>query len=213
MNVIIQAAYGTATILPQYQTKKRLKLKIQCGEKVIYHDITNQMIVPLTFGSGTYSFILYEQTTGNKYQQKSICKKKVVMDTNAYTYSANSYVDFDQHSKFYTLARELNNLDNIYDYFINNFSYDYIEAILSAKQAFTILNLDEIFTKKRGTCYSLSALFAAMLRICKIPTKLVVGTANSNPHAWVEVNGKIYDLANILTHNNLKINYKSERFY
>ncbi len=213
MNVVIQAAYGTATIWAQYQSKRKMKIKLQCGEKVIYHDIKDKLVVPLTFGSGVYSFILYEQSSGNKYHQKSICKKKVVLDANAYTYSANSYVNFDQTSKFYMLARELNNLDNIYDYFINNFSYDYIEAILTAKQAFTILDLNEVFAKKRGICYSLSALFTAMLRICKIPAKLVIGTAGLNPHAWVEVNNKIYDLAHVLTHDKTIINYKSERFY
>lgn len=213
MNVVIQAAYGTAAIWAQYQSKRKMKIKLQCGEKVIYHDIKDKLVVPLTFGSGVYSFILYEQSAGNKYHQKSICKKKVVLDANAYTYSANSYVNFDQTSKFYTLARELNNFDNIYDYLVNHFSYDYIEAIVSAKQAFTIINLNDVFTKKRGVCYSLSALFAAMLRICKIPTKLVIGTANYNPHAWIETNGKIYDLANILAGENTDINYKSERFY
>jgi len=57
--------------------------------------------VPLTFGSGTYSFTLYEQTTSKNYKQKAAYKKKIVLDANAYTYAANSYVNFNEKSHFY----------------------------------------------------------------------------------------------------------------
>ena len=213
MKISIDAAYGVVTIFSQIKSNKKLKLKVSCGDRTIFHDITDQLIVPLTFGSGTYSFTLYEQTIGKNYRQKATYKKKIVLDANAYTYAANSYVNFNERSHFYQLARELGNLDNIYEYFITNFYYDYIGAILSASKSFSILDLNECFDTKKGTCYSLSALFTAMLRICKIPAKLVIGTANSQPHAWVESDNKIYDIANYLTKSNSNVQYKSERFY
>ena len=203
---------GTAKIHTDYQTKKKLKLKVSNGDSSIVYNIIPNLIIPLTFHSGTYRFILYEQVRGNTYAEKTRIYKPVHIKDNAYTLSSNTYVPFNEQSSFYKQALELKTLKQIYEYFLKYFQYDYIEAALTANKSFTPPDIEMCFQKKMGTCYNLSALFAAMLRICGIPTKLIVGKAEKNAHAWIEVQGKRYDIAAKLSHQ--KVNkYQAERYY
>ena len=212
MRVTVNAAKGTATILSQIKTNKKLKLKVSCGNNNIFHTITDSIVVPLTFGSGTYSFTLYQQLNGNKYAQKTVYRTKISLDAKAYTLSANSYVNYNENSSFYILAQQLGNLDNIFEYLQTHFYYDFIEALTTASNAFTTPDLEKCFKNKKGVCYNISALFTAMLRICGISAKLVVGYADGSAHSWVEVNNIRYDITQKLIHTNIK-NYKSERYY
>lgn len=212
MQVTINIDKGTAAINTQYKSNKKLKLRIACGTDVIFHDITTTLVVPLTFGSGLYKFTLFENTTNKQYKEIANFNRRIKIDPNAYALSSNSYVKFSTNSAFYTLAKELKKIDNIYEYFINHFCYDYIYALTAASKSFTLPEIDKCFKEKKGICYNLSALFAAMARICNIPAKLVVGYANKIPHAWVEINGDKYDITAALTRNIIN-NYKAERYY
>jgi len=68
-----------------------------------------------------------------------------------------------------------------------------------------------------GICYDLAAMATAMLRIMGIPTKMVIGYADNQYHAWVEIiNGDksiIYDptvdIAGIMKVKK----YTAERYY
>jgi len=126
---------------------------------------------------------------------------------------SNTYVYFNVGSSFYQSARSLKTLDKIWIYFKRNFIYDYIGAILAARQKFGPPDLEGCWKKKKGTCYNLAALLTAMLRICGIPACLVVGKAGKTNHAWVEVNGKIYDPTKELQGSKKELKYIAERYY
>lgn len=212
MRVTINAAKGTATILSQIKTNQKLKLKVSCNNNNIFHTIIDSIVIPLTFGSGVYSFTLYQQLNDNKYTQKTVYRTKIILNEKSYTLSSNSYVNYNEKSSFYTLAQQLGNLDNILEYLQTHFYYDYIEALTTASSAFTVPDLEKCFKNKKGICYNISALFTAMLRICGISSKLVVGYADGSAHSWVEVNNVKYDITQKLIHTKIK-NYKSERYY
>ena len=168
----------------------------------------------MTFGSGEYTFSFYEQVVGSKYQLKDIVKKIIVLrNPKSYTLKSNSYVPYDENSSFYNTALELETIENIKNYIIKNFHYDYVAAILNAKKSFSIPNIEKCFTSKKGTCYEFAALATAMFRICKISATLVIGTVNSNPHAWVKVEDKIFDPTAAILHDGKIRKYVAQRYY
>jgi len=50
-----------------------------------------------------------------------------------------------------------------------------------------VLDVDEIYSERSGVCLDYAVLMVALLRSQQIPTKLVVGYANSAWHSWVSV--------------------------
>ena len=76
--------------------------------------------------------------------------------------------------------------------------------------------LDNVISKKMGTCFDYASLAAAMLRVQGVPTKLVIGYADSSYHSWNEVcvNGQWMrlDITAQVTNMNVK-SYTTERIY
>lgn len=74
-----------------------------------------------------------------------------------------------------------------------------------------------LLKKKVGICYDIASLAVAMLRISGIPAKLVIGMADKNYHAWVEIinnGGKILRYDPTFDIYNKKVNkYIVERYY
>ena len=205
---------GTAEIKNTYRTKTQFKILVRCNKNVVDYLIENVLTIPLTFGNGTYVFMLCERTKGTNYAvRKTITKTIKFKNEKAYEVMPNSYVSYSMKSSFYAIAKELKTWDNIQDYIINNFVYDYIGAILMAKKSLTPPDLEKCFKQKKGICYDLSALAVAMARICGIPASLVMGTANKSAHAWVEINGELYDITKMLQHNHKTYAYVGDRKY
>lgn len=79
----------------------------------------------------------------------------------------------------------------IYSYIVKNFSYDYdlYYAVLSGRVTRYTPDPNSILQSKKGICYDIASLYAAMCRSAGIPAKLVKG--NSRPaggyHAWSSV--------------------------
>ena len=76
--------------------------------------------------------------------------------------------------------------------------------------------LDNVISKKMGICFDYASLAAAMLRVQGVPTKLVIGYADSSYHSWNEVyvNGQWMrlDITAQVTNMNVK-SYTTERIY
>ena len=83
----------------------------------------------------------------------------------------------------------------IYSYIVKNFSYDYdlYNAVLSGRVTRYTPDPNSILQNRKGICYDIASLYAAMCRSVGIPAKLVKG--DSKPaggyHAW----NSIYDTA------------------
>lgn len=206
---------GTATIHNSYTSKTKLKLMVQMGNQSCSYNIGEDLTVPLQFGNGAYQFLLCEQKTGNHYRVKERVRKAVKQDETAYMLSPNVYVPYAEESSFYAKAQELGTLENIRNFLRTKFRYDYIKAITVARNKMSAPDLEQTFTTQVGICWELAALATAMLRICGIPAALVGGIAkigkHSFNHAWVEVNGQVYDPTKEIQHKKTTYTYVEQK--
>ncbi len=211
----IKISNGVANVYVNYKSKKRLKLVVRCGKQSTHYDVMSaNMILPLTFGNGTYVFALVENITGNTYA--NIATQRYAMHSkniNSYRLRSNDYVSYNESSTFYQTAKSLKTFDAIKDYIIKNFHYDYISALLTKKNNFEPADLEKCFQERKGICDDLAALTVAFARINNIPAALVIGTANNNSHAWVEIDGKIFDPTIEVQRIKRKYEYIPERYY
>ena len=72
-------------------------------------------------------------------------------------------------------SKELDKVAAVYDYVVNNFSYDYDKA-KTVKSGY-VPNPDSILSSKKGICLDYASVMVSMLRSQDVPTKLVVGYA------------------------------------
>ncbi len=149
---------------------------------------------PLSAGSGKYTLNVYENVSGNQYALAFGESFQVSLKSNLRPFLyPNQYVNFWSDSNTVALGSELastagNDLEvveKIYDYVINNISYDFDKAA-SATSGY-LPNVDAIVSSGKGICFDYAAVMVTMLRTQGIPTKLVVGYSGSIYHAWISV--------------------------
>lgn len=147
---------------------------------------------PLTAGSGTYQIGIFENIEGTSYATlftQSI-DAQLENEFDPYLY-ANQYVNFNVNSKAVAEAKKISSsagddlevIQNVYNYMISNFTYDYDKA--ATVQSGYLPDVDEVFEQKTGICFDYAAVMATMLRCERIPTRLEVGYAGDIYHAWI----------------------------
>ncbi len=152
------------------------------------------VVIPLSLGSGIYSMTVYENIQSNEYAMVYAEDMDVSLkdELTPFLYP-NQYVTFTEESDTTALARELTNgctseLDavaKVYDYMIKNITYDYDKA--ENVQPGYLPDVDEILRIKTGICFDYSAVMSAMLRSVGIPTRMEIGYSGDAYHAWVSV--------------------------
>ena len=147
---------------------------------------------PFSMGSGSYTVNIYENVGGSSY---SLCVGETIdvsLDWAMLPFLyANQFVNFQSGSVTVATSNELARnaasdlqvVENIYNYVINNLSYDYNKASTVTSGYLPVL--DSILTSGYGICFDYAALMTAMLRTQSIPTKLVIGYAGDIYHAWI----------------------------
>lgn len=149
---------------------------------------------PLSGGNGTYNVKVFRNVSGTSYatdfsQDISVQLK----DQFAPFLHANQYVNYTSSSRAVAVAKQvtsgsssaLDKVQRVYTYVATNISYDYNKA--STVSSGYLPNIDNVLSTKKGICFDYAALMTAMLRSQNIPTKLVVGYAGSEYHAWINV--------------------------
>ena len=149
---------------------------------------------PLTAGSGGYTLNIFEHVSGNQYALACGESLQVSLKSNLLPFLyPNQYVNFwpdcNTAKVGSTLAStaetDLQVVENVYNYVINNISYDFEKA---ATATFGYLpNVDAILSSGKGICFDYAAVMVTMLRTQRIPTQLVVGYSGSIYHAWINV--------------------------
>lgn len=153
---------------------------------------------PLTAGDGSYSVTVYENVIDNEYVVCYTVDLDVSMPDPFSPYlSPSYYVSYSADTYAVELAAELcetaaSDLDCvslIYNYIIENITYDYdkAERITSGALATYIADIDGTLSSGRGICLDYAALMACMLRSQRIPTRMEVGYASTVYHAWISV--------------------------
>ncbi len=151
---------------------------------------------PLTAGDGSYTITVCENIQNNEY---SICYE-VELDASIadpfspylypsyyVSYSADTYAVDLAAELCETAASDLDCVSLVYNYIIENISYDYDKAsqITSGSLSVYIADIDGTLSSGKGICLDYAALMTCMLRSQKIPTRLEVGYASTAYHAWI----------------------------
>lgn len=149
---------------------------------------------PLPGGDGTYKVTLLESVSveDNLYAVSFTQDLDVQIENEFSPFlHPNYYVNFTQDSACVKKAEELaqgcsSDLDaitNIYNYVIENISYDQQKAD-SVPYGY-IPSPDNTLSSGTGICFDYASLMAAMLRSQRIPSKLEVGYSGDVYHAWI----------------------------
>ncbi len=153
--------------------------------------------LPLQLGSGTYKILLLKKVSANQYSVSKSSSINVTDSGNNVYINSIQLVNFDKDMasiKALTNVISSGTTDSaktklLYEYMLDNFSYDFDKAKQLATATSYLPVIDNTYSTKKGICYDISSLFAAVLRYNDIPTKLIMGyTPNvSTYHAWNEV--------------------------
>lgn len=178
-------------------TNEKVKLQITGPDKVTYtYNLGSggYEVFPLTAGDGEYKVGVYENISGTKYSTALSVKIDVAISNTfgPYLYP-NQYVNFNAASlpvaKAVELAfaanKDLEVVEQVYNYIINHFTYDYDKAATVASGYLPVV--DEVYKANTGICFDYAAVMATMLRSQNIPTRLEVGYAGEEYHAWISV--------------------------
>ena len=154
----------------------------------------NYDVYPLSEGSGTYKIGVYENLHDDQYAAAFTQSVNVTLkDEYSMFLYPNAYVDFNANSNAVKKGQELAasaNTDievvqNVYHYIINNITYDDHKA--ATVQSGYIPKVDDTLKTGTGICFDYASLMGAMLRSQGIPTRLEIGYAGTEYHAWISV--------------------------
>lgn len=207
-------------------TKHRLKLRVVMGDTTMTYDLNGDgdwEVFPLQLGSGKYTVALYENVSSKNYASAGKITLNVDLDDeNAAFLYPNQYVSYTRVSEAVAAADKLcaglNEKDSfkaVRQYIIDNFAYDYLKSV-TAKSS-ELPDIDGSFKKQMGLCQDLSAIMVCMLRTQGIPSKLMIGYADKNYHAWtvtvIEGREVLFDPTVALNAINKPSTYSIERYY
>jgi len=193
-----QSSQGIFTVDYSIGKDDKVKVMVQKDGTSLYYNLISSKgseTFPLQLGEGSYTVSVLENISGNRYRQ-------VLQQTVDVSYQkpltvflqSVQMINWDDKSPAVKKAQELTadkgsegeKVTAIYDYIIQNFSYDFDKTKLPYDY---VPNINEIIKDKKGICYDFSSVFASMLRSVGIPAKLVKGYGNKikGYHAWNEV--------------------------
>lgn len=184
----------------------RLKFEVAHDGVSYYYDLPGDgtpISCPLNMGNGTYTFCVWENTSGSRYVALSDpVSASVSLDDEFQPFvRPNQFCNFDESSESTKLANDLcadaqnegDALRAICEWVTNNVAYDEQKAASLTDATGYIPNPDETIASKSGICFDYASLVAAMLRSQGIPCKIVTGEVAPDGiyHAWnmVYING------------------------
>lgn len=179
----------------------RLKFQVASGQASYNYDLAQDgtpISCPLTFGDGSYTFRVMQNTQGSNYVELFSTQADVAMASQFEPFlRPNVYCAYTEDSACVAKARELaGNASNqaeavaaVCDYIVGNVSYDDAKAADLKDATGYVPDPDSTLASGTGICFDYASLGAAMLRSLGIPTQIVTGyvSPNSIYHAWIMV--------------------------
>lgn len=227
LDVVTEHAKDGYVLVRGGKSKKRLKLRVRQGEHSVMYDLGTKNeyeVIPLQFGNGKYQFNLYKQVSGSRYSEDGVVSFKVEMtDVNHAFLYPNQFINYNDENLAVQKANELcrgvestaEKYEILSEYILRSFVYDYVRAVTTKAEAFP--DVDYCFKNGMGICQDLAATSVCMFRTQGIPAKLVIGSANGQYHAWVQVTldgeEKLFDPTAILQNMPKSTKYAVERWY
>lgn len=195
-SVIIDASHTSDGYVCVNYTGSNSKVKLQItgsnSTTYTYNLHGGYETFPLTSGDGTYTVSIFENIEGTSYSTLFTQKLEVTLTDQFAPYlHASQYVNFSADSavvaKGAELAKSADNdlevIENVYNYIITNFKYDYNKAKNVSSGYLPVV--DDTLSSQTGICFDYAAVMASMLRTQRIPTRLEVGYAGDIYHAWI----------------------------
>jgi transglutaminase-like putative cysteine protease len=184
----------------------RVKLEITKDGAIYYYDLQPDLYgsyetFTFTLGGGSYKVTVHENAGGTSYSQLVSGDVDVSLgdEYKPFRYP-NQTVWFDSGSSAVAEAArlassgddELDVIENVFNYMVENISYDYDKAdtVNQGGLAGYIPDPDRTLAEKKGICYDYASLMAAMLRSQGIPAQLVKGNADGIYHAWLNAHSE-----------------------
>ena len=187
-------------VMVRYTGSKRVQIKVQITKEngAVYtynlNSMGNYESFPLSEGDGSYNIKVFENISGTKYAQAYDCTLNMTLrnDFLPFLYP-NQYVNYNANSAVVTKTVELvansqndlESLEIIYRFVINHLTYD--KQLAATVTSDYLPDVDKVLAAGKGICFDYAALMSAMLRSQNIPSKLVVGYAQTEYHAWINV--------------------------
>ncbi len=208
------------------KSNKKMKMRVVKGKVTLTYDLNNGAnyeVFPFQLGDGKYEISLYENVSGKKYSAAGKITVTVKLtDPNGPFLYPNQYVNYTAKSKVVLQADKIckdktpqQAFDAVCSYMKSSFVYDFIKA--TNIKAGELPDIDGCFDKHMGVCQDLSAIMIAMLRSQGIPSKLMIGYAGKQYHAWTMtiIDGEevFYDPTAALNAINKTKTYTTERYY
>lgn len=204
----------------------RLKLRVAKDGETLTYDLNNQgeyEVIPLQLGNGNYEVSLYENVSGKKYSQEGKINLDVRMRLAGVCFLyPNQYVNYTLASEAVAKAQELcaglgpkEAYDTVCKFMKDSFLYDYIKAV--TVQPGQLPEIDKTYATRMGVCQDLSAVTVCMLRTLGIPSRLIIGYADNQYHAWTQTKlggtDELFDPTAALSAISPVRDYSVERYY
>lgn len=207
-------------------SSKVLKLRIVKGDSTYTYDLASDgqyETYPLTFGSGDYKILVFQQVSGKRYTNDSSLSLSVQLtdDTLPFLYP-NQYVWYTTDSKAVQkgadickgLSSAAQKVKAVRKFVASTITYDYTLAA-TVKSGY-LPSVDKVLSSGKGICFDYAVLTTCMLRSQGVPTKLIIGWADTIYHAWnyvlVDGNWELIDTTADANHMNVGT-YTEERIY
>ena len=180
---------------------EHIKFQIASGQYTETFDIPGDGTptwCPLAYGSGSYTFSVMQNTSGNNYVELYSTSANVSLESEFAPFLLpNVFCNYTEDSACVSKARELvSNASNqaeavkaICNWVVENVSYDDVKASSLKTSTGYIPDPDETLSSGTGICFDYASLGAAMLRSQGIPTKIVTGYVSPGNiyHSWIMV--------------------------
>ena len=180
----------------------RLKVRLTKDAVTYTYDLPSDgayVTYPLSEGDGTYSLQVYEQVEGTSYALLFARELSVrLTDALSPFLYPNAYVSYDADTQavlwsyavcaYAETDGEKEKETLLYRYVADNIRYDSAKAAaaVAGNMGGYLPDVDETLSTGEGICFDYAALLACMLRVQRIPTRLVLGYVGPNDeyHAW-----------------------------
>lgn len=190
-------------VMVKYNTSESARIKVQVtrsGGTTYTYNLQSSGeydVFPFSQGNGTYQVNVFRNIEGTRYAQVFGQSISVSLSNDLLPFLyPNQYVNFNASSKVVAYAKELGEgsedeierVERVYKYVVQNISYDYdLAKSISETAGSTYLPVvDSVLASKKGICFDYASVMTAMLRAQGIPTKLIVGyTSRGEYHAWI----------------------------
>lgn len=164
-------------------------------------------VIPMTSGNGTYTVSVLKHIEGNRYSPLSSTEVSLALKDSKSSYlTSNEMIKWSKKNAAIKKANkvakkykgQMNKIKGIYKYLVTNYHYDYnkYNKNSSGSLGYYTPDINTTYKTKKGICYDMSALTAAMLRSIGVQTKMVTGYPSNkyfngkSYHAWNRVYSK-----------------------